>query len=109
MDPYAHLKTSTERKEEGNRAFRAGRFAEAVTKYKAALRKKDAAPLRAALHCNVCVCLARLERWEDAIAAATDCLGAGADSGRPAGLSLKSPQWADRHASVAETTPCRPG
>ena len=75
MEAYAHLKTAEQLKEEGNGEFRAGRHAQAVAKYRAALKKKSlAAPLRATLLCNVAVCLVRLERWEEAVDAASDCL-----------------------------------
>ena len=75
MEAYAHLKSGDELKAEGNAEFRAGRHAAAVAKYKAALKKKTLeASLRSSLLCNVAVCQVKLEQWEEAITAASECL-----------------------------------
>lgn len=76
FEQYSHLKTAIELKDEGNAEFRAGRFAQAVEKYKAALRKARREPnatdeTRGILSCNQAVCLVKLSRWEEAIEAAT--------------------------------------
>ena len=39
MEPYAHLKTAQELREEGNREFKGGYYDAAAAKYRAALRK----------------------------------------------------------------------
>ena len=82
MEAYAHLKSGDELKAEGNAEFRAGRHAAAVAKYKAALKKKTLeASLRSSLLCNVAVCQVKLEQWEEAITAASECLrGDGAEA-----------------------------
>ncbi|KAJ1459001.1 hypothetical protein M885DRAFT_75705 [Pelagophyceae sp. CCMP2097] len=74
MEAYAHLKTPAQLKDEGNAAFRVGKYETAVGKYNAALvklRKADADGLSGTLHCNAAVCLVKLGRCEEAVKAAT--------------------------------------
>ena len=56
MEPYAHLKTAQELREEGNREFKGGYYDAAAAKYRAALRKDNNWAL---LHCNLALCFAK--------------------------------------------------
>ena len=62
MEPYAHLKTAQELREEGNREFKGGYYDAAAAKYRAALRKDNNWAL---LHCNLALCFAKQEKWEE--------------------------------------------
>ena len=73
MEPYAHLKTAQELREEGNREFKGGYYDAAAAKYRAALRKDNNWAL---LHCNLALCFAKQEKWEECVQAATACLAA---------------------------------
>ena len=66
MEPYAHLKTAQELREEGNREFKGGYYDAAAAKYRAALRKDNNWAL---LHCNLALCFAKQEKWDEALAA----------------------------------------
>ena len=72
----------------------------AVAKYKAALKKKTLeASLRSSLLCNVAVCQVKLEQWEEAITAASECLrGDGAE----AKTRAKRERLAERHHTELE-------
>ena len=73
MEAYAHLKTAQELREEGNREFKGGYYDAAAAKYRAALKKDNNWAL---LHCNLALCFAKQEKWEECIQAATACLEA---------------------------------
>ena len=73
-EAYGHLKTAADLKSEGNEAFRASNFATAVAKYQAALRKEKEPENRAFLLSNSAMALVKLQRWEEAINAATGAI-----------------------------------
>ena len=88
MEPYAHLKTAQELREEGNREFKGGYYDAAAAKYRAALRKDNNWAL---LHCNLALCFAKQEKWEECVQAPTAasrtawrCDAATARAGAPA-------------------------
>ncbi|CDI76839.1 Sperm-associated antigen 1, related [Eimeria acervulina] len=80
LTPEEHLKAAIDLKDEGNGLFKGGQYEEALAKYKAGVKHlkgataSEAIAVSVQLSSNSCMCCLKLQRWQQAIAAANEVL-----------------------------------